>query len=281
MKAILDRKRSATAVITASHTWAPATAESLAELLRPELAEGETLPDLELLQRLFGRALARRWRCLESSDQSHVKARERAGRHRGERASALAALYRRVVDLRRLLRGIFGAAPARRLLGLAGETSRDEVVLLRQAEQSTARLGDACRALPPACFTPAAGDRARWTAPVEAATETLRSAGARASRTIKEMEAAAADRRRALAAYNDVFARVAGWLECSYRAAGHDPYADLVRPSKRRPGRLLKDDLRGAGRRTAPEADRRQGMQVQGRRQGEDGGPSSALPAAA
>ncbi len=90
MKAILDRKKSAVAIVAASQRWATDTAERLAELLRPELAEGETLPDLALLLRLLGRALARRWRRLEAADQERERAverrrrRRRGQRHRGQ-----------------------------------------------------------------------------------------------------------------------------------------------------------------------------------------------------
>ncbi len=244
MKSVIDREKSVTAVVTASQRWAPSTAAALADLLRPELADGETLPDLELLQRLFGRALARRWERLQASDQAHLSARARLRLLLAERGAALRALYRRVADLRTLMRGVFGAEQARRLLGLAGKTSRDPLVLLRQAARALARLLDA--PLPAAGFEPTGHDRTRWASPVEAAARDLEASRAAASLAGKRLEAAKAERRRALEDFNAVFVEVAAWLAGTYRAAGRADRAAAVRPCRRRPGLLLGDGRRRA-----------------------------------
>ncbi len=249
MKTILMRKKSATAVVTASRRWAATTTESLAELLRPELAEGESLPDLELLQELLGRALARRWQRLEAADQAREQARERRRLRSDERFAARAVLYRRVVDLRRLLRGVFGGPACRRLLGIAGETSREDSLLLRQARHIVARLAVSPGALPMASFKLAADDLARWAAPVEAAVETLEGASHRAALGVKEAEAADAELRRAIADFDSVLVRVASMLTGVHTGAGNDETARAVRPSRRRLGSLLTDDDRsGKGR---------------------------------
>ena len=133
MKFIIERMKSAVTVVTASTRWARSTAAELADFLGPELEDGETMPDLELLQKLFGRALARRWNLLEAADQAHLSAAARHRRSLAERGTALKKLYRGVVDLRMLIGSVLGAASARRLLGLRGKTSLDPVVLLRQA----------------------------------------------------------------------------------------------------------------------------------------------------
>ena len=253
MKAILDRKKSAAAVVAASRRWSTATAGSLAEVMRPFLAEGETLPDLELAQRLLGRALEHHWRRLESADQARTRAAERACRLAGERAAARTALYRRVVDLRRILRGVFGDNACRRQLGIAGDTSRDLVLLPRQARHAVERLADLSRhgPLPPASFEPTPHDLARWAAPVEATAETLRSAAARAARAARELEAAEAEQRRAIAGFDSMLLRVASLLAGVYVGAGRDQRAAAVRPSRRRLGRLLGDDDRATVPQTA------------------------------
>lgn len=238
MKSIIDRNHSALTVATASYTWAPSTAAALAEFLRPELAEGETLPDLELVQVLFGRALTRRWGRLEATGEAHVSTVARYRLAVAERTAATRALYHAVVDLRTLMRGIFGAAPARRLLGLKGRTSLDPVVLLKQAERAQDQLRDP---LPRAAFEPSESDQARWSAPVKTLASTLEAARARASLAGKELEASAADSRRALGDFNAAFTRVAGWLTGTYRAAGRGDRAETVRPSGRRRGLLLVD----------------------------------------
>ncbi len=244
MKTILMRKKSAAAIVTASRRWAATTTEGLAELLRPELAEGESLPDLELLQELLGRALARRWQRLEAADQAREQARQHRRLKSDERFAARAVLYRRVVDLRRLLRGVFGSAACRRLLGLAGETSREDRLLLRQARHIVARLASSSGALPVTSFQLTADDLARWAAPVEAAIETLEGASRLATIGVKEAEAADAELRRAIADFDSVLVRVATMLTGVHTGAGHDQTARAVRPSRRRLGRLLVDDDR-------------------------------------
>ncbi|MCP3960638.1 MAG: hypothetical protein GY719_22575 [bacterium] len=248
MKGFLARKKAAAIVTAASRRWAASTTETLEERLRPELAEGETMPDLELAQRLLGRALDRQWRRLESTDEAQLAAAARRGRRSAGVAEALVALYRRVVDLRRLMTAVVGAVRARRLLGLAGKTSVDPVVLLRQAGQAVARLRDAALVPAPAAYQPSARDRQRWAKPVEAAARVLESARASASIGGKELEAAVAARRRALADFNAAFVELAGWLEAIYRAARRAERAAAVRPSRRRPGVLLEDDDRHRGR---------------------------------
>ncbi len=244
MKTMLMRKKSATAVVAASRRWAAAAAESLAELLRPELAEGESLPDLQLLQELLGRALARRWRRLETAEQARDQARDRRRQQVGEKIVARAVLYRRVVDLRRVLRGVFGGAACRRLLGIAGETSRDDVLLLRQARHLVARLAAPPGELPAALFQPTAGEMARWAAPVEAAIEDLQKASALAATGVKEAEAADAELGRSIADFDSVLVRVASLLTGVHTGAGREQRARAVRPSRRRLGRLLTDDDR-------------------------------------
>ncbi len=251
MKTILMRKKSATVVVAASRRWAAAAAESLAELLRPELAEGESLPDLELLQELLGRALARRWRRLETAERTRDQARDRRRQQVGKKIAARAVLYRRVVDLRRMLRGVFGGAACRRLLGIAGETSRDDVLLLRQARHLVARLAAPPGELPAAFFQPAEDEVARWAAPVEAAIEDLHRASARAAVGVKEAEAADAELRREIADFDSVLVRVASLLTGVHTGAGREQRARAVRPSRRRLGRLLTDDDRGGNIRVA------------------------------
>lgn len=257
MDAILERKKAAATVVAASRRWAAATADGLAELLRPVLREGEALPDLELLQELFGRVLELHWRRLETADHACGQAGDRHRLRLGERAAATGTLYRRVVDLRALLGGVYGARPARRLLGLAGKTADDPVALERQAEQAVARLRDAASALPSAAYTPTGRNREAWARPVDQAAGVLASARASASLAGKDLDAAAAERRRALAGFNGVFVEVAGWLEATYRAAGRAERAQAVRPSRRRRGVLLQDEDRRRRLAAAGKAKRR------------------------
>jgi hypothetical protein len=241
MKAVIDRAKSFIAVLEASRRWSRSTARSLADFLRPELAAGEEMPDLVLLQQLFARALARCWRLVTEADEAHVAARGRRRESLAELDRRIRALYREVADLRSVLAGVFGAAAARHLISFSGATSRDPVVLLRQANRIAARLRDRSRPLPPASFEPSEEQRDRWAAPVEAAARDLQAANDRASVAGRELEAAKVELRQTLGDWNPCFVRAAGWLAGTYRAAGHDEREKAVRPSMQRPGRLLEE----------------------------------------
>ncbi len=244
MKAVLERKKAAATVIAASRRWAASAAEALGELLRPLLREGETLPDLVILFELLARLLEGHWRRLEAADQGCCRARELRGLWLEKLTVATSELRRMMVDLRALLRGIFGTGPARRPLGFTGKTSYDPVSLGRQAGYAIDRLRDGAQTLSPAACQASTGDRESWARPVERAAGVLERTRVSASLAGKQAEAAAAELKRARARFDDVFVPIAGWLEATYRVAGRDQRAAAVRPSRRRPGVLLADEDR-------------------------------------
>ncbi|MEE8523560.1 MAG: hypothetical protein V3T72_06480 [Thermoanaerobaculia bacterium] len=172
-KTFLDRIKSALFVVTKSRRWAPSTAASLADFLRPVLAEGEELPDLELLQELFARALELRQRRLEEADDDHRRVSYERRQLLRARAAAAKKFIRRIVDLRTMLRGFAGAEAAGRFLNLKGETSRDPVVLLRQAGFALAGLRDRSRSIRLASYQ--LFDRKGWAAAIDGAAKTLKS----------------------------------------------------------------------------------------------------------
>lgn len=250
-KTVRDRHQSTLELTAASQRWRRRTAAELVELLAPALAPGETMPDLALVQELCGRVVEMRWHTLQDADDAHVRKTTEHRRRTAERDLALAGLYRELGDLRTVFRGYFGAEEANLFLCLSGETSRDPVVLPRQADRAVERLRDRSRALPPAKYPPTDEVRAAWAKTLARKTEALRTVQSQATRAAKKLEAAAAARQRALDEFNDVFARVAGWLEGTYRAAGLDGFADAVHPSGRRKGRLAAEVRRGSRRKTA------------------------------
>ena len=238
MQTITEHEKTFSKLLAACTSWAGVTTAKLEELLRPGLAEGESMPDLALVQKLFGRALERHWQQLL---HAHDGVEDAVSRHRtllGERDAAVRTLYGLLSDLRAYLRRYFGASVVW-LLALRGETSRDPVVLLRQADRAVNRLRNLSRPLPAVVIklsrrqVASATDREAWAAPVADAAEVLRRLVAQASLAAKAVDMARFDRRQALKGYNATFLNVAGWLEATYRAAGLEKLAKKVRPSKR------------------------------------------------
>ncbi|MEE8523540.1 MAG: hypothetical protein V3T72_06380 [Thermoanaerobaculia bacterium] len=244
MNSIERRHFAVLGILDSSRAWQQSTAEALTELLRPELAEGEVMPDLELLQCLFRRALARHWRRLRAADDS---CRSTAYRRRtlvARVAVARKKLHRAIAGLRARLADVFGAAAAKEHFVLRGTTAEVSEELLRQAGRVVAWLRDPSKSLPEGACRSTLEDRLRGAEPIAAGAEVLDSLLVRASLECKRAEAAKAERRRLRGPYDDLFVVVASWFEASYRAAGRDDRADAVRPSKRRKGLRLCDDRR-------------------------------------
>ncbi len=236
MDPVTERQIACQSVLSSSRRLAASTARAVADVLTPELEEGRPLPDLVYQQKLWASVLDRRWQTLSAADEACHDAR--ADRHSlvGERDADISLLYRELVDLRTLLRGRFGLEPGRLFIGLRGATSRDPVVILRQADRAVARLRDSTRELPASKIPVQPTARIRWATPVADAAKALHGSVARAGLAVKKLDAARLNRRRALKDFNTVFVQVAGWFEAQYRAIGRDDLAEKVRPSRRHPG---------------------------------------------
>lgn len=256
MDPVTDRHKSVAELLSANRQFARSTASDLEDLLTPELEDGRPLPDLVYLQQLLAAALERRWHRLSAADETFDDARSQRHTLIDERDGDVALLYREVVDLRTVLRGRFGAKPSKRFIGLRGDTSRDPVVIQRQADRAVARLRNLDRPLPASKVRPSGADRIRWANPVAAAADALRATVGRVVDAVKQLDAARLERKRALASFNDAFVGIAGTFEAIYRLTGRDDRAEVVRPSRQHPGRLHREDKKrgrgGSGSRKAP-----------------------------
>ncbi len=257
MSTLIDRQKSMLQIRAAHRRHARPTAGALAGLLTPLLEPGEHLPDLELLQDLFLRLLEHAWHRFSTADDALRETLDRYAELIAERDAAATRLYREVVDLRRMLRGMFGTEPAAVFIGLRGTTSQDPVVLLRQADRVTARLRDPERPTPPSPRQPLttgrATDRAHWSAPVAGAAGDLRPLIATVTRAAKDLDAARLERRCALDHFNQSFIAVADWLAANYNVIGRQDRAAAVRPSRKYPGQTTRDAERRPRKRAGAE----------------------------
>lgn len=231
MSAITDRHRSVCQLRSVHRRWASAVADAVAERLSSALAPGERLRDLELSADLAIRLLGRSWHDLSSADEAMTTATDRLATLVTTRDAALTRLYRELSDLRTRLRGRLGRNVSSGWLGLTGDTSRDPVVLLRQADRATHRLATGTSLLPEGVEPPTSEQRRRWAKPVASAADDLRPVLDAADRAAHHLDAARLERQRALSAFNDTFVETATWLAATYRFAGRDDLAEAVRPS--------------------------------------------------
>ncbi len=238
METLIERQEAAGEVLSTHRRFGRSTARALEELVAPVLDDGKPMPDFVYLQQLLAAALEKRWRRLSRTDEACHDARAQRHALIGERDDEASELYSEVVDLRTVLRGRFGAEPARRLIGLRGDTSRDPVALKRQADRAVRRLRDTGRPLPASRGRVSKAERFRWAAPVARAAEALRATVGRVNDAVKRLKAARLERRRALESFNLGFGHIAGLFEALYRTVGRVDLAEAVRPSRRHPGRL-------------------------------------------
>ncbi len=236
MSTILDRQKSILNVRRAQSRNAAPTAAALADLLAPELRDGERLPDFDLSQELFVRALERRWQRLTAAEEARLDAEQRLARQVELRDEAVSRLYHEVGHLRMVLKGIFGAEAAALLIALTGDTSRDPLRLLRQAWRAVGLLLDVSLPLPPSKAPRSEDDRRRWAAPVAAAAKALEPLVEAASLATKALDAARLERKRALESFNAAFVGIAGWLAATYLVSGREVWAQAIQPSGWRKG---------------------------------------------
>ena len=231
MDPVTDRQKSVVQVLGVHRRFARSVARALRKRLRPYLEPGTSMPDWLTVQRLLAAALDDDWHRLSAADDACDEAQTHRRGLIDEREGEVALLYREVVDLRSVLRGRFGPARSRNFIGLRGDTSRDPVVLLRQADRAVARLRDRDRPAPPS--RPGVGDavRRRWAAPVADAARVLHGIVDRVTDAVKRLDAAQLVRKRALEGFNAGFVEIAGLFESLYRAAGRPDLAEAVKPS--------------------------------------------------
>ncbi len=252
---VTERKKSTARVVRVARRFAASTARELRKLLAPELAKGEEMPDLVFLQELMAEALQRCLRRLMRADVALADLEREDAKLRRQRDASLRVLHRQLGDLRTLVTGRLGREPSRTFLGLKGESSRDPIVLLRQADRAVERLRDFEKKPRGAGFSDA--ERERRAAPLAEQADVLRQVDRQVGCAAKDLDAARLDRRRALADFNQVFIRIAFWFEQTYRAIGRDDLADKVRPSKQYPGRTaaeMKERSRPAAAEPEPAA---------------------------
>lgn len=137
---VATRKRLRKIVAGSATAYTPEVQRALTERLTPLLEEGETLPDLGLLQNLLVRLVRNEEQAMISADKSNE--RELGGDlvMRRRRDELVDRLYDRLVEIRTTLSALFGPEEALELVQLTGRTSRNPELLILQAERVIDRL---------------------------------------------------------------------------------------------------------------------------------------------
>ena len=236
-KQVTDREKSARAVVAAGETQAAAASAEIKKLLAPHLNKGESMPDVALLMTLVARALDTTKTRLVEADAAHEAELGDDEPVRRGRDEAAESLSDKLVELREIITGVYGAATTTALF--PGPTPVDPVVLARFAGSVTDRLARV--RLPAPRIKGAKFDTAELTETLETQRATLEQQLKDVAREVREAQATLEAKNQALMTYDAVFDGTAMTLAGLLRLAGKTELAARVKPSGRRAGQTAGD----------------------------------------
>lgn len=236
-KQVIDREKSASAVAAVGETQAEATGIALGKLLKPFVAKGEAAPNFTMVLLLVARAIEGAKGRMVDADAAHEAELGDDDGVRAARDAACEALSDKLVELREVLTGAFGATTASSIL--AGPTPQDPVVLARFANEVVTALGRI--KLPAPRIKGAKLDKAETAAEIADLRSALDTQLKGVAREVREAQATLEAKNQEIAAYDAIFTGGAKALEGLLLLAGKAELAAKVKPSSRRPGQTASD----------------------------------------
>lgn len=236
-KQVVDREKSANAVVAVSETQSEATGDALGKLLKPYVKKGESAPDFAMVLLLIGRAIESAKVRMVNADAAHEAELGDDDGVRAARDAARDVLSDKLVELREVLTGAFGAAMASAIL--SGPTPQDPALLVRFAGEVVTALGRV--KLPPSRIKGAKLDKAETAAEITDLQTALDKRIKSVAREVREAQATLEAKNQELAAYDAIFAGGAKALEGLLLLAGKTELAAKVKPSSRRPGQTASE----------------------------------------
>lgn len=234
------RGQSAESVAVALETWAEPIGTRLAEIFSAQLRPEESLDDPKLWPVLFARHLRASMEPLRAADSQYEAEVADDGLPRTARETARTKLYDALTKGRDRLRGAFGPE-ALPILGFAGPTPVEVTPLLAYGDQVVSALQQT--RLPPLHDARDAHVPDSVRTAVAAALDTLRRDHQEVVREGRELTAASAARNAALERQAAAFSLVAQLGVSLLRVAEQDALADRLRPSARRRGLTVAEEL--------------------------------------
>jgi hypothetical protein len=240
-KQVTDREKSARAVAAAAETHANESATAVAQVLRPHLRSGETLPDLALLVRLAGRYIQAANADLVAADRAHDGELADDSAPRARRDEKAAVLREVIHHARATLESQYGAAGLR-VLAMQHAPPADPSALATYTQSAIAALENDRIALPTPLRRSVSIDRRLLAEDLREHLPALSEALADVARESREAEATLVAKHEAMSRNDAAFSRAAAWITESFRLGGLDDLAARVRPSGRRPGVLAAEE---------------------------------------
>lgn len=242
-KGLIDRQRIGRDILHAARSHAREVGERLNVDLQVAVAEGETLADFVTLQRQLARYLELRLQALEAADHAHLQELDDDREPRLRREEATAALYSKLIEVRELLRGFYGAELAGALVGIDGATPQDPLTLHSQAVSGLERLRDPDPDLPPQRITSVALDRNALADEVQPFVDELGAILEDVKREARERESTKRQRDQAIEEFDAAVGGIGRILIGHDELAGFPDFAQKVRLTlPRRSGAESEED---------------------------------------
>ncbi len=230
-KLVTDRQKGAESVLAIGTGQKDVLVEAL-ELL---LNSSDPIAPATVVERWMARIGERRDAMVEA-DVAHEAELADDPSIRSRRDELAANLASRLVELREVVSGLYGAPTAGRLL--TGETPSDPVVLSRFAGEVVQKLGGI--ELPPPRIASVQFDTKGTAEGIARDRAALDAALADTAREVREAQVTLDAKTRSTGDYDRTFRGVALLLEGLFVIAGKDALAAKVRPSVARPGRTAE-----------------------------------------
>jgi len=148
-KLIVIRQQLTSALHAAFQAFAGETSPVLDDRMAPFLDDQDATFDFEALQAALARMIASSLERLVTADKTHLDELVGGAEPRRERDRRVTAVRAKLIDVRHLVTGLFGADRAREIVAVDGATAEQPELLWRQAEHTVSRLRDPELRLPP------------------------------------------------------------------------------------------------------------------------------------
>ncbi len=239
-KQVNDREKSNRAVVAAAQSHGHEIGKAVATTLTPYLEKNESMPDVELLVRLIGRALRSSGVALANADAAHAAELGDDTTPREQRDAAAESIRSVLVDLRDAVATAYGAAGLRKL-GLAEVVPVDPTALATKAHSVREALLSNDVKLPAPRRAALKIDRKGFATELGADLPALETALETVAREQREAAVTQAAKNDAMATHDKSFSRYAGLIAALAASGGLDALAGTIRPSVRRPGKTASE----------------------------------------